>query len=131
MNFQSMIQAIKSAIDLRTKTPATAISNVILLCGLMRRPGLSVIVSMTKIAELLQLKGIPTEPAPDGTPNLTLVHDYILVNEIYRALREDSKISIVMKPGEISFMGTGANSGGPVTVNGYNVNVPGGSGCIQ
>lgn len=131
MNIKGITKSIKTALETRFRTPASSISNVILLCGLMKRPGLSVIMSLTKIAELLQLKGIPTGPAPDGSPNLILMHDYILINEIYRAIKEDIKIDVVFKPGSIMFQGTGASPTGPVVVNGTNINIPNGSANAQ
>ena len=125
MNIKGITQAIKMALDARFRTPASAISNVILLCGLMKRPGLSAIMSLTKITELLQLKGIPTWPNTDGTPNLILIHDFILMNEIYRAISMDMKITTVVKPGSIAFQGTGTVNGGVVSVTGINTNISG------
>lgn len=120
MNIKGITQSIKAALEARFRTPASAISNVILLCGLMKRPGLSAIVSLTKITELFQLKGIPTWPNPDGTPNLILIHDFILINEIYRAISMDMKAKAVLKPGSITFEGLGTDG---VVCKGINTNI--------
>lgn len=130
INVKSISQTLKSVIEAAIKKPAQGIANIILLCGLMKRPGLSTILSVINIAQKMSEKNLPTEPNADGTPNQMLIYSSIIVEEIYRALREDAKISIVIAPGDISVKAEGVSPSGPVTVIGTNLNIPGGSGAI-
>jgi hypothetical protein len=45
-----------------------------------------------------------------------------IVDEIYRALREDANYQVSLNPGSVNVMTFGANSGGPVVSEGANTN---------
>ena len=121
INISSITSALKLAIKSRIATPAKAIAGIILLCGLIKRPGLSTLISMAHIAEKLGVLGIPTEQFEDGTPNLMMQYAHVIVDEIYRALREDAKVSVVLAPGSVV----------PAPLGGPNVNIVEGSAIIQ
>lgn len=121
MNIESITKSIKNLFT-KTREPVKFLSNALVLCSAMKRPGLSTILSVANIVKDLNKFGIPTGPLPDGTPNMTVAMVYSIVNEIHRSIREDMAIQIVMQPGSISFLGQGANAGGPITVTGVNVN---------
>ena len=46
---------------------------------------------------------------------------YIIVDEIYRALREDASIQGAAAPGAVNVQTTGGNAGGPVISTGFNL----------
>ena len=75
--------------------------------------------------------GIPTEPLPDGTPNLMNTMIKNVVCEVYRAMKEDTNVQIAVAPGAINVLATGGSPSGPVTVTGTNVGFGKGVGLIQ
>ena len=89
------------------------------MCSLLKRPGLSTIVSVANIVKDLNMLGIPTGPNPDGSPNLTVASTYAITKEIFRALRLDAVVQVGGGPmtwdiqvGNLK--GTNVNSGGPM-----------------
>lgn len=130
ISVKSISQTLKSVIDAAIRVPVQGISNIILLCGLMKRPGLSTLLSLAKIAQKMSEKGLPTEPNADGTPNQMLQFAGIVIDEVYRALREDAKISIVISPGTISIKGVAVGPSGSAVVEATNDNIPDGNGII-
>ena len=92
-----------------------------MLCSLAKRPGLSTIVSVMNIVQQFKKRGIPTEPNEDGTPNLNIQLAYTIVDEVYRALREDANVQGACSPSSISILGNGENAGGPVVIRGTNI----------
>ena len=65
---------------------------MLLVCSMMRRPGLSTIQSVANITKDLNKLGIPTGAMPDGSSNLTIGFVYALVNEVFRALKFDASV---------------------------------------
>ena len=122
MTIAKICDAIKKLFTLNKK-PVQLLSNALIICSLMKRPGLSTILSVANIVKDLEKLGIPTGPMPDGSPNLTVAMTYAIVNEVYRAMREDAVIQSVMKPGDLTIQVSGANAGGPFTAYGTNINI--------
>lgn len=114
-----------------TRSPAPEIPGILMAAGATQMPGLSVSKSCGKITARLMEHGIPTDALPDGTENKTLVLVKAIVEEVYRAIREDSNTQIVFAPGAISIMTTGANGGGPMVSQGININFPKGNAVTQ
>ena len=131
MNAQSIAKTLKSVLNSVIRKPAQKISGIIMLYGLLNRPGLSTIMSMVNIAKKMSENGLPTEPNPDGTPNQMLIFSGIIVEEVFRALREDAKIDLVIGPNSLTIQATGASPTGPVTVTGTNINIGEGSGLMH
>lgn len=121
MNVQAICNAIKNTASTAIRAPFPALSAIVMLCSLAKRPGLSTIMSVINIVQSLQSKGIPTGPNPDGTVNLVVQMVYSIVDEVYRALREDANGQTATAPGAISIQATGGNAGGPIEVVGFNV----------
>lgn len=110
---------------------AMKIPPILLACSMAKRPGLSSIVSIGNIIKNMSEYGIPTEAGPDGTENMNNVMVKCIVEEVYRALKEDANIQVATKPLSMRLTGTGANSSGPVQVVGTNVNCGESVGLIQ
>ena len=113
------------------RKPANVISTVIMLCSMVRRPGLSCMVSTSNVLQDIAKKGCPTEPLPDGSPNLMNEMIASVICEVYRALKEDANIQIGLPPGVLSITVKGGNAGGPVTCVGTNITPGHGVGLLQ
>ena len=74
--------------------------------------------------------GAPFGAAADGSANVAEAMERIRVEEMVNALKMESRVQIGMPIGGVQIMATGANSGGPVVVNGFNINMPHGDGIV-
>ena len=92
--------------------PFPQISRTLLICSMIRRPGLSVIKSTANIVKDLSKLGIPTGPMPDGSPNLTVGFCFASTKEIYRGIKKDASIQVGIQGGTPNVVVKGANSGG-------------------
>lgn len=100
------------------RPPFPQLSRILLVCSMIRRPGLSVLQSVANITKDLNKLGIPTGPMPDGSTNLTVAFAFASTKETYRAIRKDMSIQVGIQPGSAMVMGAGANAGGPVVISG-------------
>lgn len=108
------------------RPPFPQLSRILLVCSMIKRPGLSVIQSVANITKDLNRLGIPTGPMPDGSPNLTVAFTFASTKEVYRGIKKDMSIQVGLQPGSAIIQGYGENAGGPVTVISTNLNaVPG------
>lgn len=114
-----------------TRQPAPEIPGVLMSIGCMQKPGLSPTVSLGNIVNKLNKHGIPTGPLPDGTENKTAQVVKAILEEVYRAIKEDANIQISYAPGAITILATGANAAGPVVSQGININFSKGYGIVQ
>ena len=113
INIKTISQTLKQAIESRVSTPSKAIAGIILLCGLMKRPGLSTLLAVAAVSEKMGVLGLPTGEFSDGTPNHMQQFSYLMFDEVFRQIRERMKIDIVLGPGsstvQIGPSGTGTN----------------------
>lgn len=112
---QSISEAIKNVLNSGIRAAAPQLSAIVMLCSLAKRPGLSTIVSVMNIVQQFKKRGIPTEPNEDGSPNLNIQLAYVVVDEIYRALREDANIQGAVAPSAIPFLGQVSSASGQVS----------------
>ena len=126
MTIESIYTTVKSLFT-KARAPLADISDVLVLCSTVSRPGLSAVYSTAAITQKLAASGIPLEASPDGTPNMTVACVYCVVEEQIRALHEDAKIQTSIYPGSLNIVGTGANAGGAVTVVSTNMSTGHGS----
>ena len=122
MGIAQICKTISNLFD-NVRPPFPQLSRLLLVCSMIRRPGLSAIQSTSNIVKDLNKLGIPTGPMPDGSPNLTVGFTYALVKEIYRAAKNDASIQVGFQPGSLMFTVFGANAGGPIVANGLNLTV--------
>lgn len=130
MTIADISNSIKSLFD-TTRQPAPEIPGMLMAVGCTQKPGLSTTVSVGNIVNALSKHSIPTDPMPDGTENKVVAYTIAVVEEIFRAIREDANIQVAHTPGAITVLTTGANSGGPVVSQGVNINFSKGQGIIQ
>ena len=114
-----------------SRQPAPEIPGMLMAVGCMQKPGLSSKASVGNIVRVLDKHEIPTDPLPDGTENKTVQLVLAIVDEVYRALREDANIQVAHSPGAITILASGANLGGPVVSQGININFSKGQAIIQ
>ena len=108
MTINDISNTIKSLFDV-TRQPAPEIPGMLMAVGCTQKPGLSTIVSTGNIVKTLNSHSIPTDPLPDGTENKTVALVIAIVDEVYRALKEDANIQVSHMPGAISILANGAN----------------------
>ena len=110
-----------STIFTKFETPFPQLPRLLLVSSLIKRPGLSRMKSVTNIAKNLNKFGIPTDEMPDGTDNYTLIYTAAIIDEVFRAIKEDASVQVGTQPGSIRLTAFGANAGGPVKVDGINM----------
>lgn len=115
MGIEQICKTITNFFD-NLRPPFPQLSRILLVCSMIRRPGLSTIQSVSNIVKDLNRLGIPTGPMPDGSANLTVAFTFASTKEVYRGIKKDMSIQVGIQPGTMSSVGTGANAGGPVTV---------------
>lgn len=130
MSISDIANAIKSLFSI-TRSPAPQIPGMLMGVGATQKPGLSSIISCGNIVKALNKHGIPTGAMPDGSENKTVALVIAIVEEVYRAIKEDANVQIVHNPGSVSILATGANSGGPVLSQGININFSKGQAVVQ
>ena len=121
MGISQICESIKKYFA-NTREPVQQLPRMLLVCSLIKRPGLSTVVSTSNIVKDLNMMGIPTGPMPDGSPNLTVAHAYAVTKEIFRALKLDAVVQVGIGPAALNiqagpYMGTNINCGNS-TVNG-------------
>jgi hypothetical protein len=110
-------------------TPAPPVPGPLIL-GAAKKPGLSATKIASNIIKRQSEAGIPSGALPDGTISPDEVMEIIRVEEILKALLEDMKITVVIKPG-VQSLGTGTSPAGPVTVSSTSLNLGEGFAIIQ
>ena len=130
MTISDISNTLKGLFDI-TRQPAPQIPGMLMAVGCMQKPGLSTAISIGNIVKRLNKHGIPTDASPDGTENKTVQVALAIVDEVYRAIKEDANIQIAYAPGTITILATGANAAGPVVSQGININFSKGYGVIQ
>ena len=119
----SWINTIAQGIENAFKTVRPALQSIpplLLLVGVIQRPGLSAIALTSAIIRRLPEAGIETGVNADGSPNKINQFVRVLCEEVIKEIKDNAKVTCVLQPGTINSIGTGANAGGPVVVTSYN-----------
>lgn len=130
MGIEQICNSIIKLFD-NVRPPFPQLSRILLVCSMIRRPGLSTIQSASNIINDLNSLGIPTGPMPDGSPNLTSAFIFANTKEIYRGIKKDMSIQVGIQPGTAMVTAAGANAGGPVVVQGTITNATMGYGMAN
>lgn len=130
MGIEQICKTISSYFE-RVRDPFPQLSRILLVCSMIRRPGLSTIQSVSNIVKDLNRLGIPTGPMPDGSPNLTVAVTFANTKEQHRALKFDASVQVGIQPGTMSSIGFGSNGGGPITIVSNNTTPSMGFGAIN
>ena len=130
LGISQISQSFKNVFNTWRK-PATIIPTIIMLCAMVRRPGLSCMVSTSNIIQDIAKRGCPTGDLPDGSKNLMNETIAAIICEVYRSMKEDANIQIGFAPGAFTINATGGNAGGPINVTGTNITPGVGVGLLQ
>ena len=125
------INTIADALDkafMGARKALPVVPPLLLICGAINRPGMSAINLTANIIKRFPEIGAYSGTLPDGSRNVMEGLVRIMAEEFLREKRKNERVTIGFKPGDITFVGTGANAGGPVTVTGANINVAVGHG---
>ena len=119
MGISQICESVKNYFK-NSRPPVQQLPRMLLASSLLKRPGLSTIVSTANIVKDLNMMGIPTGPMPDGSPNLTVAHAFSFFKEDYRAHKMDAVVQFGMGPGSFNIqvgpaMGTNINCGNETT----------------
>jgi hypothetical protein len=128
MDFTSvadLIDGINNAINLNTHTVSN-IPTPLILSGISQRPGLSAIKIASRIIARKSEANLPVGTLPTGEKSPDEIMERIRIEEIIKAIQEESIILIAVPPGiTLEAAGTTA-TGEPVTVVGSTVTISGG-----
>ena len=130
MSIEEICNSITKVMD-SARAPFSNVPAFLLACGSVNRPGLSAMNVASKIIQRQAEAGAPIGAAADGSRNISEAMERIRVEEVFNALKMDSRVQIGIPIGGIQIMATGANAGGPVVSNGFNVNYCKGEGIIS
>ncbi len=89
------------------REPFPQLNRILLVCSMIRRPGLSTIQSVSNIVKDLNRLGIPTGPMPDGSANLTVGVMFASTKEHHRAIKNDMSIQVGFQPASLNIVGYG------------------------
>ena len=120
MSIKQICQTINNYFS-NVRAPFPQLSRILLVCSMIRRPGLSTIQSVANITKDLNKLGIPTGSMPEGCPNMSVGYSHAYVNEVYRAFRKDAVVQAGIQPGSLMVTLFGANGGGPAVLQGTNI----------
>ena len=101
MGIEQICQTITNFFN-NVRPPFPQISRILLVCSMIRRPGLSTIQSVSNIVKDLNRLGIPTGPMPDGSANLTVGAFFASTKETYRGIKNDLSIQVGFQPGTLN-----------------------------
>lgn len=99
------------------KKPLPIIPDIIVACSCIKRPGLSSALSFANVVNKYAQIGIPTEDNEDGTPNMTLLQTKAILDEVYRAIKEDMRVQVNTMPSTMKIVGTSATGGAVTATN--------------
>lgn len=94
------------------------------------RSGLSALKTTFAILARKKELGLPVGEYEDGSMNQNDLLINAIVTEIFKAIQEDSKITVGINPGQ-TIQGTGGNAGGPVEIIGTTITFGSGGAVIQ
>ena len=112
MTIESITKQIEKLFTMIRK-PIMKLPAILVYCSCMKRPGLSSIISLANVIAANAKAGIPTGLNDDGSPNLLNIYAKNIIDEVFRAMREDMQVQTAIQPGEMKIVGTAGDR--PVT----------------
>lgn len=102
-SIKTIIDNIKQLFNGRLRMPVNPINGLLLICGMVRRPGLSTIISVGNIMAEISKNGLPTMNDACGQYTNDFVE--VMVGEIVRTFSEDIRIQGAFPTGAFTVVG--------------------------
>lgn len=129
-NIDSIIGGFNKILSIPTTNVPTQIPTILIFSGVPLRSGLSAIKIASRIINRKSEAGLNVGVLPSGTVSPDEIMERIRIEEIIKALQQESIISVAIPPG-ITINASGISPTGPVTVVGASVTYVKGFGIIQ
>lgn len=113
------------------RLPVQTIPAIMLICSVIKRPGLSAMLAAAEAIQGQTEFGAPTGDLPDGQPNMMNAMMYKLTKSIYKDITRNGVVQVSIPMGAIQVTVTGGNAGGPVISTGVNTNNVTGYGILH
>lgn len=126
MTITEICNKISNLISIVRK-PLTQIPAALILCGAVKRPGLSAMLIASKIIKRQAEAGRYFGNLRDGRPNPEEIMERIRIEEIINAIKSEMKVEIGVPIGGITFEGQIVGK----TVKGFNINPVHGDGIAR
>lgn len=117
---QTIADQIKEVFE-SVRSPLQVIPPLLLICEIHQRGGLSAIALTSAIISRLPEAGIQTGVNSDGSANKINQFIRLISEEVVTEIKDNAKVTVVLEASSLVTVGTGANAGGPVTVQSTNV----------
>ena len=121
MTIENLAKKIEEIMD-SIPRPANVLPPSLLYCATIKRSGMSLAKTFGKTIADCAAAGLNTQRNPDGTENCYNILAYCIEKNILDTIKNDGVVQAAGLAGSIVFTGTGANGGGPVTIEGVNSN---------
>lgn len=128
-SLSSILEGLNGLFKLN-KSPAPPVPSPLILTGVPSKTGMSAQRVANNVIKRKEQAGLSVGALPDGSPNPDEIMERIRVEEIFKELLTNAKITIVIPPGT-PVTAAGGNAGGPVVVQGATVSITTGFGQIQ
>jgi len=129
-NIDTIIKGFDKVLKLESVGAPTPIPTPLIYVGVPKRQGLSPTKIASRIISRKNEAGIPVGVLPSGNVNPEEIMWRIAVEEIIKALQEDSVITVSIPPG-LTLTASGTSPAGPVTVFGTTITFGSGYATIQ
>lgn len=129
-NLDSIISAFNKILKVQTAGTPTTVPTPLILVGAPRRSGLSPTAIASRIITRKSEAGLPVGALPSGGVAPDEIMERIRVEEIVKAIQQESLVSIAIPPGTV-VSAAGSSAAGPVSVVGSTISLTKGFGIIQ
>jgi len=129
-NINSIISGFNKILTIQTAGSSVGIPTPLILVGAQKRSGLSPTKIASRIIARKNEAGIPVGALPSGGVAPDEIMERIRIEELVRALQQETIVSVAIPPG-ITLTATGISPSGPVTVFGNTITLSKGYGIIQ
>lgn len=129
-NIDSIIGGFNKILSIPTTNIPTQIPTILIFSGVPLRSGLSAIKIASRIINRKSEAGLNVGVLPSGMVSPDEIMERIRIEEIIKALQQESIISVAIPPG-ITINASGISPTGPVTVVGSSITYVKGFGIIQ
>ena len=120
MNITSIVNSVTDTLN-SASVPANKLPALLLKCTSLDRPGLSAYKIASEIIQNNEKLGIPTGTNPDGSDNLVNAFVYNIVKTFVKALKNDAVVHNCTPALSQKIGAWGANAGGSVYCEGFNL----------